>query len=189
MAHRDRIIATAIPGRKAHGGSSENRKTERTARDAESTDRGERPRGDGLRHHMTHRSGMTEDRDQIHALIAQYLDAYEARDAAGCVALYTEDACILSPWGPPVRGQKAIAGAHLEWFEEGETNKVMQIADLRIDAALAICLVRYAADIPAEDGPTRVFGASLNALCRQPGGGWKISHTSLSELADGDVWD
>ncbi len=129
---------------------------------------------------MTHRSGMTEDRDQIHALIAQYLDAYEARDAAGCVALYTEDACILSPWGPPVRGQKAIAGAHLEWFEEGETNKVMQIADLRIDAALAICLVRYAADIPAEDGPTRVFGASLNALCRQPGAAGRSAIPALA---------
>jgi len=132
---------------------------------------------------------MTEDSDQIHALIAQYLDAYEARDAAGCVAVYTEDARILSPWGPPIRGENAIIAAHLNWFEEGETNKVMQIADLRIDAALAICLVRYGADIPADDGPTRVFGASLNALCRQPAGGWKISHTSLSELADGDLWD
>lgn len=130
---------------------------------------------------------MTEDADQIRALIARYLDAYEARDAAGCAALFTEDARILSPWGPPIRGKRAIAAAHLEWFEDGETNKVMDIADLRIGAALAICLVTYGADIPADDGPTRVFGASLNALCRQPEGGWKISHTSLHELAEGSI--
>ncbi len=138
---------------------------------------------------MVHQSRMTEDAGQIRALIARYLDAYEARDAAGCAAAYSDDACILSPWGPPVSGHKAIAAAHRDWFEEGETDKVMEITDLRIDAALAVCLVRYAADIPADQGTTRVFGASLNVLCRQPEGGWKISHTSLTELAGEDLGD
>lgn len=130
---------------------------------------------------------MMGDEAQIRALIAAYLSAYESRDAAGCTAVYTEDARILSPWGPPVSGQKAIEAAHLNWFEEGETNKTMTIEDLRIDGDLAVCLVRYSADIPAADGPARVFGASLNALCRKQDGNWKFSHTSLTELADGDA--
>lgn len=127
---------------------------------------------------------MTDDGAQIHDLIARYLAAYEARDAAGCAAVYTEDARVLSPWGPPVKGRAAIATVHEDWFKEGDSNKAMTIRDLEIDGDLAICLVTYRADIPADDGPTRVFGASLNALCRQPADGWKISHTSLNDLDD-----
>ena len=130
---------------------------------------------------------MTDDEAQIRGLIAAYFSAYESRDAAGCTAVYTEDARILSPWGPPVNGQKAIAATHLDWFEEGETNKTMTIEDLRIDGDLAVCLVRNSADIPAAEGPARVFGASLNALCRQQDGDWKFSHTSLTELSDGNA--
>lgn len=123
------------------------------------------------------------DADKIHALIANYLRAYEAHDATGCAATYAEDALILSPWGPPARGRYAIAAAHLEWFEEGEQDKVMTIADLRISGALATCLVAYSADVPTDGGGLqKVHGASQNAFAQQPDGAWRITCTSLTEL-------
>jgi uncharacterized protein (TIGR02246 family) len=130
---------------------------------------------------------MTRDEAEIRALVARYLDAYETRDAAGCGDVYAENALLLSPWGPPVKGPQAISAAHLIWFEEGETNKVMTIADLEIDGDLAICLVRYSADIPDEKGSARVFGASLNSLQRQSDGRWNFRFTSLTELADDET--
>jgi ketosteroid isomerase-like protein len=120
-------------------------------------------------------------------LVARYLTAYEARNAAGCGDAYTENALLLSPWGPPVRGPQAISAAHLIWFEEDETNKFMTIADLEIDGNLAICLVKYSTEVSAEKGSARVFGASLNTLQRQPDGNWKFRFTSLTELADGET--
>jgi uncharacterized protein (TIGR02246 family) len=123
------------------------------------------------------------DREAIEAVINDYLTAYEAHDAQGCANVYSEDAIVLSPWGPPLFGPAAVAAAHEEWFREGERNKVMTIERLDLDNDTATCLVSYAADLPGDgDDPLRAFGASLNTLRRQAGGGWKIVSTSLNEL-------
>lgn len=124
-----------------------------------------------------------DDSSLIRAEIDRYFAAYEAHDARGCASVYTPDAVALSPWGPPARGREAIAAPHSEWFEAGERNKTNAIDDLLVDGDLAVCLLRYSADVPAADGGTeKVFGISLNSLKRQPDGSWKIRHTSLNEL-------
>lgn len=126
-----------------------------------------------------------DDEAAIRSVIAGYLAAYEAHDGAGCGAVYSDDAIVLSPWGPPRRGPDAIAAAHVEWFREGETNKVMSVVDVVADGDLGICLLRYEADIPGDGAAAaRAFGASLNVLRRQSDGAWKISHCSLNELED-----
>ena len=121
-----------------------------------------------------------EDKARITALVEGYLTAYEARDDVGCASFYTQGALVLSPWAAPLRGRAAIAGAHRDWFAEGERNKVMTIQDLKIGGDLAISLLRYKAE--TDNGP--VFGASLNILERQSDGRWKFQHTSLHELED-----
>ena len=121
-----------------------------------------------------------DDKALIAALVEGYLTAYEARDDVGCASFYTQGALVLSPWAAPLRGRVAIADAHRNWFSEEERNKVMTIEDLKIDGDLAVCLLRYKAEI--DNGP--VFGASLNILERQSDGGWKFQHTSLHELED-----
>jgi uncharacterized protein (TIGR02246 family) len=125
----------------------------------------------------------TDDAAAIRELVARYLAAYEVHDAAGCGALYTEDAMLLSPWGPPVTGRNGVAAAHGEWFKAGESNKVMAIHRLAVDGDIGLALSRYAADVPADDGGTRrVYGASLSTLCRQKDGVRKIQYSSLNEL-------
>ncbi|MFT7594670.1 MAG: hypothetical protein ACI8R4_001993 [Paracoccaceae bacterium] len=126
-----------------------------------------------------------DDATAIREVIATYLAAYQRRDAAGCGAVYTNDAIALSPWGPPIFGSAAIAAAHIDWLEEGETNKVMTIVDLVVDGDTGICLLHYEADVPGDTGETdKAFGASLNTLQRQPDSLWKIRHTSLNEFTD-----
>ena len=126
-----------------------------------------------------------DDATAIRDLIAGYLAAYERHDAAGCGAVYSDDAIALSPWGPPLFGSAAITAAHVEWFKEGETNKVMTIDDLVVDGDSGICLLHYEADVPGDNGETcKAFGASLNAMQRQSEGVWKIRHTSLNEFTD-----
>jgi len=120
------------------------------------------------------------DSEHIRTLIQRYLAAYESHDAAGCAGAYAPNALVLSPWGPPLRGRQAILAAHTDWFAEGEHNKVMTIDDIEIDGDLAVCLLRYRADVPLG----KVCGISLNTLQPQPDRDWKIRYTSLQELAD-----
>lgn len=114
-----------------------------------------------------------------------YLAAYTAQDAAACAAAYTRDGQIFSPYGPPVTGATAIAAAHEVWFAEGATDKKMTILEAHADGDVAFCSLVYSANVPAGEGRTvRIFGSSLNTFLRQPGGSWKIRHTSLNELED-----
>ena len=47
-------------------------------------------------------------REGIEAVNAQFMKLVEAKDAAGLAALYTENARVLPPNGPPVEGRAAI---------------------------------------------------------------------------------
>jgi len=123
----------------------------------------------------------------IRAAISSYLAAYEAKDAKVCASFYTGDAWVVSPWGAPLHGRAAIQAAHLEWFEAEEHNKIMDIIDLRIASSMAQCLVRYAADVPGETGPEHEFGVSLNGFALEADGKWRITHSSLNELQDGQA--
>lgn len=125
------------------------------------------------------------DAQQIQALVERYLSAYTAQDAAGCADIYDENAVLLSPWTPPAHGPAAIARIHQDWFAEGETNKMLEIADLVVAGDLAICLLHFRSDVPGQDGAWhKAEGTSLNSLRRRPAVGWKMLHTSLNMLQD-----
>jgi uncharacterized protein (TIGR02246 family) len=123
----------------------------------------------------------------IRGVIDVYLSAYERHDASGCAAVYTNGAIMLSPWSAPARGRAAISDAHAEWFEEGETNKSMTVADICVQGNLGICLLHFAADVTdiSTGEIARIFGASLSAMTKQTDGTWKISHQSLNGLEAG----
>lgn len=125
----------------------------------------------------------------IRALIDAYFAAYAAHDAEGCGKVYARDATCVTPWQPILRGAAEIAAAHVEWFKEGETNKVIHIDRIEAAGGIASCLLRFRAEVPADgDDPEYVYGASLSTLGRQPDGNWKISCTSLNMLESGD-WE
>ena len=121
---------------------------------------------------------------EITAAISGYFEAYARHDAAGCAACYAPDAWITSPWGPPVTGQEAIEAVHEAWFEEGERDKTYDILDLRVGDTLAVCLLRYDATVPTENGEVAVAGVSLNGFSKSESGRWLWTHTSLNELED-----
>lgn len=122
---------------------------------------------------------------EFQALVDSYLARYAAHDAAGCAALYAENAEVYSPFGPPAVGRAAIEASHRDWFEDGERNKVMTVTRAAARDDMGYCLVRFEADIPGENGATERFrGASLNVLERGADGAWNIKLTSLNALVD-----
>ena len=98
-------------------------------------------------------------------------NAYTRGDVAGCVALYTDDAEIMAPDTPAIRGKQAIEA----FFKD-------QVArDISFDTDSTLSVVR--GDLAAEQGTYRVrnvrigenveYGEYLN-VWRRTGGQWRV---------------
>jgi ketosteroid isomerase-like protein len=98
-------------------------------------------------------------------------NAYTRGDVAGCVAVYSEDAEIIAPDAPAIRGKKAIEA----FFKD-------QVArDISFDTDSTLSIVRD--DFAAEQGTYRVrnvrigetveYGEYLN-VWRRSGGQWRV---------------
>lgn len=122
-------------------------------------------------------------RAEIQPVIDRYLAAYAAHDADACAALYSDDAVVISPFGPPAIGRAEIAAAHRAWFADGETGKTMTVLRAGIAGDIGHCLVAFSADVPGDTAPERFHGASLNTLIRTAEG-WRLTLTSLNATED-----
>lgn len=115
----------------------------------------------------------------LRALIAQYLDAYAARDARAASAVYADNAWIITPFGPPVIGRDAIAAAHYEWFDDGEENKRLDVVEAAARGEMGYAVLRWSAMVREPDGSVvHDTGLSLNVLVHGYGG-WMIAQTAL----------
>jgi len=113
--------------------------------------------------------------------MAKYLTAYQARDAAGCAAIYAPETAVFSPFGPPIEGRDSIAEAHEGWFALGEENKRIEVIDCAASGNVGYCLLTSSADIPGDDGTVQPdSGTNLCAMVRRSGV-WQILHSSINE--------
>lgn len=118
---------------------------------------------------------------EMEAMMAGYVAAFEAKDAAGCAEIYAQDTAIYSPFGPPVIGRAAISAEHHDWFKPGEENKRVDIIDCTASDDLGYCLIAYPADVTDDDGTVRQeVVTNLCAMVRQSGT-WQITQSSMNE--------
>jgi ketosteroid isomerase-like protein len=96
--------------------------------------------------------------------------ACRAGDAAGCAALVTGGAALLSPYAPPAHGRAAIEALHREWAAEGAGERRLTALDAGAEGGLGRCLAA------CSEGE----GTSLSVLARQPDGRWPIRLGSLN---------
>jgi len=113
-------------------------------------------------------------REECQKLLDQYVSLYRKGDAAGCASVYSLEAELYSPFGPPAIGRQAIEAAHIDWVEGGAESKEINVLSAGHSGDLGWCIARYS------EGTTG-SGSSLNILARQPDGSWAITHCSLNE--------
>ena len=118
---------------------------------------------------------MTTLQQELQSVWDRYVAAYKAGDAAGCAAVFTPDAAVYSPYGPPAIGRAAIAAQHSEWVKLGGDGKTLIIEGAGSSGDLAWCLLRYS------EGEVAGNGTNLTVFERQAGGNWLARISSLNE--------
>ncbi len=114
-------------------------------------------------------------RERLKLLFDQYANAYREGDSERCAAIFTENARLISPYGPTIEGRDAIRKAHLEWTKAGADGKALKVIEAGVSGDLAWCLAEFS------EGNGEGQGTSLNVLERQSDGSWLICVSSLNE--------
>jgi uncharacterized protein (TIGR02246 family) len=115
---------------------------------------------------------------EAQALMDRMAAAYRAGDAAGCAALFTADATLLSPHAAAAHGRDAIEALHRDWTAQANSKRLTVIEAGR-SGDLGWCLAAYSeGDIT--EGDNTGNGTSLSTLMRQSNGSWLIRMCSLN---------
>lgn len=102
-------------------------------------------------------------REQYERLAAAYVAGHKAGDAEAIARLYTEDAIVLSPGGPPVQGRQAIQAEY--GYVSGGVNNTQEILEFHDGGSFA-----YAIGMFRGDGES---GNYLEILERQSDGSYR----------------
>lgn len=108
------------------------------------------------------------------SLFDRMAKAYQAADAPGCAALFTQDATLLSPYAPATHGRAAIEDLHRVWTADGPNKKSLTVLDAGASGDLGWCFLAYS------EGDRTGDGKSLCILKRQPDDGWLVHYGSLT---------
>ena len=120
---------------------------------------------------------MSDFAVECQRLFDLYVASYRSGDAAGCAAIFSPDAEMYSPFGPPAIGRDAIAAQHRDWVAEGADTKKLDVVSSGQSGALGGCVATFS------EGQTGA-GNTLAVLARNAAGDWEIIRCSLTEGKD-----
>ena len=104
----------------------------------------------------------------------QFEEAFNRGDAAGCAAVYTDDASIMPPDSPILTGKQAAQGYWQAVMDMGIKSVALQTMDLEDHGDTAIERGAATLDIQAEEGKTIQATAKFVVIWkRQDDGAWK----------------
>ena len=119
------------------------------------------------------------DRDAIRAAASAWLQAHQTNDWGAVAAMYTEDAVLMPPNQPEIRGRDDIR----TWFEENESGNRIELEYVEIDGCGDVAYVRgkYRMTIPVEGGePIVDVGKLLEIRRRSADGSWLVARDMFS---------
>ncbi len=92
---------------------------------------------------------------QIKDFDDQFVDAFNRGDLAALVALYAEDALLLSPDSPAERGSEAVKSGYKELLDAGWKNLSLTSVELGSGGDLAYHVGKFAYDVPTSSGESK----------------------------------
>ena len=124
---------------------------------------------------MSTTSGAFDFRAAIEKAISSWERAANAKDVATLANLYTEDATLLPPGSPPVKGRKSIQQYWQGFFDAGASDAKLRVMDVASFGDLAYEIGAFEANLPTPQGVTaRTQGKYVVIWKRQPDGNIKL---------------
>lgn len=102
--------------------------------------------------------------------VVAWSKAYNQSDAVGCTALYAEDAMMLPPNQPMVRGKRAIKEFNQRMLDQVGGTHSMRIIEFGVEGDLAYQVGTFA----LTDTKTPDQGKFVNIFRQQQDGSWKL---------------
>lgn len=120
--------------------------------------------------------------DAITAVSSARAEAFNNSDADGIAEHFTEDAILMAPGVPAMKGRDAVRDYYQFIFDEYEPELESHYVEVRVEGDLAYGRGIAKVTLTPKDGTETLESASkyLNILQRQPDGTWKTTH---------DIWN
>ena len=120
-------------------------------------------------------SDVRQDIDRANRM---FVEAYNHGDAAGAVAVYTEDATILPPGSPRVRGRDGIRAFWQGAMDAGVRAVDLRTDDLEVSGELAREIGTATLTVATEAGHEETMTAKFVVVWKRAGGDWRW-HTDI----------
>ncbi|MFN2502293.1 MAG: SgcJ/EcaC family oxidoreductase [Pyrinomonadaceae bacterium] len=111
---------------------------------------------------------MNDLRDSISAANDRFMQAFQAQDAAGIAALYTNDATLLPPGSTMITGKEAIHAFWQSVMDMGIREAKLSITDVQSSGPLAYEVSRF--ELSGSD----VALSGKYVVVWKNDGGWKL---------------
>ena len=123
---------------------------------------------------MSQVSGAFDYRAAIEKAIAAWEKAANAKDAAAVASFYTEDATLMAPGAPPIKGRKAIQEFWQGFLANASDAKVRPVEVVPM-GDMAYEIGAFEANLPTPQGNiARTQGKYVVIWKRQPDGSIKL---------------
>jgi ketosteroid isomerase-like protein len=118
-------------------------------------------------------------------LEAEFVTAFNAKDAAKLASFYAEDGVLMPPGGPTIKGRAAIEAVFKKGFEANPGTMKLAAIESEIDAGRGYSLGTYTLTVSHGTSvtPTRVGGSGTQvsnhkfmAIYKRVGNDWKVAY-------------
>ncbi len=104
-----------------------------------------------------------------------WMAAFNAGDAAGVAALYSETAMLLPPDATQIQGRQAVQDTFQAWIDDGLKDIVFETVEVEASGDLAYEVGLYSVKVPAEnDQMTTATGIFLVVWKKEADGVWRL---------------
>jgi uncharacterized protein (TIGR02246 family) len=135
---------------------------------------------------FTHSPADTDRSDADEAAVARVttalLNAINASNLTGVLAVWSDDGVMMPPHHPSVHGRAALEQYFRDLFSQTRFEFVFNSSRIELAGSVALERIEYTASAwPVEGGPVvRDFGKGLHVYRRQTDGTWKLAQ---------DIWN
>ena len=114
-------------------------------------------------------------REAIEKGSGAWTGAFNAGDAAGIAALYSENGKLLPPDATQVEGRQAIQNTFQGWIDDGYTNISFDLLEIEESGELAYEVGNFSVDYPVENGQTATATGNYLVVWKREGDGvWRM---------------